>query len=281
MIMLLRLNQSMLSMAILIATATAALAQEEAVSEELATPPSLPFELPELPDDAPESAAPPAAGAIAPPPTGHNVPVGAGLASPSHSLAGATNEDIRDVRGPISVPVGMPWAWITMASVAVLGGLVAGWLYLRRHSSTRAKLAYEIAFEQLERARSLMQPEQAREFSIQVSEAVRTYIDQRFELGATHCTSEEFLAGLLSDPHSPLQIHTEALQDFLGHCDLAKFAGFSLAVPQMEAMHASAWRLVDETRPRPNEDKNNQTAEEERSPTVRDSVPALAAGGAS
>jgi hypothetical protein len=190
-------------------------------------------------------------------------------------------DDVRDIHGPIRVPARATWGWRLMGGLVGLGGLIAGWLYFRRRSSAQPRPAYEIAFEQLERARSLMQPEQAREFSIQVSAAVRAYLDQRFEVGSTHSTTQEFLATLLSTPHNPLQLYAGYLRDFLEHCDLAKFAGFALSVPQMEAMHTSAWRLVDETRPRSEDNQNKQAVKKDRSSAVADAVPAWATGGAS
>jgi len=226
--------------------------------------PELPFALPELPDD---STAPTGPGAVA-------------QVAPSHPPVAVVEEDIRDIHGPLNVPAGATWAGRLWAALVVLGGLIAGWLTFRRRSSARPRLAYEIAFEQLERARSLMQSEQAREFSIQVSAAVRTYLDQRFEAGSTHCTTQEFLAALVSTPHNALQTYAGHLRDFLGHCDLAKFAGFALSVPQMEAMHTSAWRLVDETRPRFEDNKTQKAVKQDRPSAVADAVPVLAAGGA-
>jgi hypothetical protein len=194
---------------------------------------------------------------------------------------GLAEEDIRDIQGPFSFPASTAWGWGLLIILVVLAGLAAGWLIFRRRSPAQARQAYEIAFEQLLRARLLMQPEQAREFSIQVSGAVRTYLDQRFQVGSTHRTTEEFLADLFTKPDNPLQSYTGPLRDFLGHCDLAKFAGFALSVPQMEAMHRSAWRLVDETRPRPENKQAPEAAKQDRPSAVADAVPTFATGGAS
>jgi hypothetical protein len=272
-----------LAVALLTATVGAALADEGSGSSPpapAAIPPQLPFALPELPDD---STAPTTRAGRGPPRAESRLGPSRG-GRPGCSLppsSGGVEEDIRDIHGPLSVPARATWGWRLWVALVVLGGLIAGWLTFRRRSSARPRLAHEIAFEQLERARSLMQSEQAREFSIQVSAAVRTYLDQRFEVGSTHCTTQEFLAALVATPQNPLQTYTGHLRDFLGHCDLAKFAGFALSVPQMEAMHTSAWRLVDETRPRPEDNKNKQAVKQDRPSAVADAVPAFAAGGAS
>jgi len=275
-----------LSVAILVATATASHGLDEVLPAEdpaVAAPaePQLPFEIPELSETESDSIAPGPASSFARPQASLGLPGAPTQGAPSGSMIGATDEDIRAIRGPISIPAPIRWAWVALAALILTTVLAVAWVLYRRHSSIRVRLAYEIAFEQLERARSLMQPEQAREFSIMVSEAMRSYIDQRFGLGATHCTTEEFLRSLATEQNNPLQGHTEPLRDFLGHCALAKFAGFVLAVPQMEAMHASAWRLVDETRPRPEDNLTEKTADRETSLATADRVPALAVGGAS
>jgi hypothetical protein len=245
--------------------------------------PDLPFDLPEMPEDSAATTppVPGAAGALPAPNAGPGQP---GVAVPgafSQAQAAVVQDDIRDIRGPIHVRATTPWGRVFLAAALVLGGLVAAWIYLRRRSSVRARLAFEIAFDQLERARALMQPEQAREFSILVSRVIRTYLDHRFDVGMTHCTTEEFLAGLVSRPRNPLQTYAGPLRDFLGHCDLAKFAGFALSVPQMEAMHSSAWRLVDETRPRPEQSKTKPAVPQDPPSALVNPGPAFAAGGAS
>ena len=273
-----------LAVALLTMTVGAALAEEGSGSSPpapAAIPPQLPFALPELPDDSTAPTVPGPAGARPVPNPGSGLPGAVAQVAPSHPPVAVVEEDVRDIHGPLSVPLSAAWGWRLWVALVVLGGLIAGWLTFRRRSSARPRLAHEIAFEQLERARSLMQSEQAREFSIQVSAAVRAYLDQRFEVGSTQCTTQEFLAALVATPQNPLQTYAGHLREFLGHCDLAKFAGFALSVPQMEAMHTSAWRLVDQTRSRPEDNKNKQAVKQDRPSAVADAVPAFAAGGAS
>jgi len=92
-----------------------------------------------------------------------------------------------------------------------------------------------------------MQPPQAREFSIAVSDVVRRYIEQRFEVIATHQTTEEFLRDLLATSRSALLRHRALLTEFLHQCDLVKFAGMSLTAQNMESLHHSARAFVLET----------------------------------
>jgi hypothetical protein len=155
-----------------------------------------------------------------------------------------TTEDIRDIRGPKPIP--SPWFWpLCLAGGATLAALAyAAWLWNRRSALATALLPYELALARLAEARPLMQPESAREFSIAVSEIVRHYIEQRFQVWAARRTTEEFLHGLLEPSDALLTTHRALLADFLRHCDLAKFARWVLSAEEMETMLQSARSFV-------------------------------------
>ena len=163
------------------------------------------------------------------------------------AVPNAVTQDIRDIRGPKHIP--SPWLWPAW----VAGGLALGalgyavWRWNRRRAIAAAKLPYEIALDRLEEARALMQPENAREFSITVSEIVRNYIEDRFQVRAARRTTEEFLHELLEPSDSMLASHCGLLADFLIHCDLAKFARWILSIQEMETMLQSARTFVLET----------------------------------
>jgi len=158
-------------------------------------------------------------------------------------------EDIRDIRGPVPIPV----SWHVPAAI-VAGLLLAAaivWLVRRRRRRSvplaAPPTADAVALAALEGARMLMDPARAREFGIAVSDAVRTYIEARFDARAAHRTTEEFLHDLMADGTAGLAPHRTLLADFLGHCDLAKFAREPLTVPDMDAMLASAVTFVRRT----------------------------------
>jgi hypothetical protein len=159
----------------------------------------------------------------------------------------AATQDIRDIRGPKHIP--SPWLWPAwLAGGLALTALGYGaWRWNRRRSLASAKLPYEIALDHLEEARALMQPENAREFSITVSEIVRHYIEERFHVCAARRTTEEFLYDLLESSDALLAGHRALLADFLHHCDLAKFALWVLSIEEMENMLQSARTFVIET----------------------------------
>lgn len=177
------------------------------------------------------------------------------FASAPALLAETTDDDIHDVHGVIHIPP----AWLWLVYVAAGIGFVAllyflwRWWKKRRKEIVKPKLPHEIAFERLLAARALMTAAEAKAYSIAVSDAIRSYIEDRFGERAAHRTTEEFLHDLLAGKTASLSVHIALLDDFLRHCDLVKFARHALTREDMEAMHASALRFVDETKPMPDD----------------------------
>jgi hypothetical protein len=191
--------------------------------------------------------------ATAPPPTATPATAAPATAAPANTASAPmaqtqtsptpVNQDIRDIRPPYHIPPGWLWLAWTAGGLALVGLAYGAWRWHRR-LSVRAKLPYELALERLEAARPLMHPEQARAFSIAVSEVVRDYIETGFPVRAAHRTTNEFLRDLATRSDSPLVAHQPVLTEFLHHCDLAKFARWVLSVPQMQAMLQSAGAFI-------------------------------------
>jgi hypothetical protein len=166
--------------------------------------------------------------------------------------------DIRDIRDPIHIPY--PWLWVVyvLAGLLVLGLIYWGYrAWKKRSQKIPVKLSHEIALERLEAARRLMIETRVKEFSIEVSDAVRVYIEERFRVAAAHRTTEEFLHDLLTNTSSPLAPYSKSLEEFLKFCDLAKFAKWALSSSEMQSMYESAKRLVEGTIPKMEESKAN------------------------
>jgi hypothetical protein len=169
-----------------------------------------------------------------------------GMNPTAPAAASEPSEDIRDIRGPKYV---MP-AWLVPALLAATALLALGAYRARRwhrRRQARALLPFETALQRLDGIRVLMQPASVREFSIAVSDIVRHYIEQRFDVTATQQTTEEFLRDLLDYSHPSLVRHRAVLSEFLNQCDLVKFAGVSLSIQGMESLHGSARAFVLET----------------------------------
>jgi hypothetical protein len=154
-------------------------------------------------------------------------------------------EDIRDIHGPIAVAAPRPLGWLIAGAGALLlvaAGLAVAWR--RRRPSLPP---HERALRALAALQAAEQSD-ARIFSFTVSEIVRVYVEEAFTVRAAHRTTEELLADLMRD-QSPIAAHRPAIAEFLHHCDLAKFAGWSLSPAEMAAMLASAETLVRATAP--------------------------------
>ncbi len=168
------------------------------------------------------------------------VPVGSGL------LAATAAEGLRDIRGP--VPLTDPWVVAGWVAAALAGlGLAGAAVWWWRRRAARADGGSgpdpgDVARRRLAGALELLGD--ARAFVNAVSEAVREFLEARTGLRAPDRTTEEFLAELASegrmDPGD-----RELLSDFLGRCDLVKFAGVRPPRPELEDLHLSALRLVD------------------------------------
>jgi H+/gluconate symporter-like permease len=184
----------------------------------------------------------------------------------------ASADDIRDIRGPKGIfPFWQMAALLVGAALLAIGGYAA-WRWARRRS-TKAQQRFEIALQQLEEIRALMQPSSVREFSIAISDIVRRYIEDEFKVTATHRTTEEFLHDLLESSNASLAAHRNLLAQFLNQCDLAKFAGVGLSMRIMETLHQSARSFVIESsKPLPAAE-THQALGSDRTPEAHDSLP--------
>jgi hypothetical protein len=190
--------------------------------------------------------APPGAfGAPQAPPGAWQPSHGGAPAVPDASVASPDSEDIRDIRGPKAVAPAWQLPAVAAAALLLAVGAYVYWRIRRRRP--RPLLPFEIALQRLEDIRPLMVPPRAAEFSVAVSDIVRGYIEQRFEVTATRQTTEEFLRDIVDSADTPLARHRAVLGRFLQQCDFVKFGGASLSVPSMESLRQSARTFVRET----------------------------------
>lgn len=171
--------------------------------------------------------------------------------TPQSSLTADTNA-LRDIKPPVDIPNSLLWLWILLALVALL--TVAFWLWRRSRSKqtqgpvTPPVPAHVRARQRLDAALGLI--DQPREFCTAVSDAIRQYLEERFNFHAPERTTEEFLHELAAtELLTPDQ--KESLGEFLQRCDLVKFARYEPREPELHELHGSALRLVEETEPTP------------------------------
>ena len=170
--------------------------------------------------------------------------------------AAATQEipDIRGLKDVMDIPTGNEWVlWLFVAAAALVLIGVAAWFVRRRLASRREELAplpppppHVVAWERLQRALGLIH--EAEQFCTEVSQIIRVYLEERFKLHAPDRTTEEFLFELQSSQRLVCE-HKQLLADFLGECDMVKFAKVEPPEQELRNLHEAASRLVGETQP--------------------------------
>jgi hypothetical protein len=174
-------------------------------------------------------------------------PLSATNSAATNTLAGS---DLRDIKGPVHISNGWVWLWWTLGAVAVAA---LACLALRRWLKRPKVKPPEIIVPPHERARRKLQEaldfiDQPRWFCILVSDTLRVYLEERFDLRAPERTTEEFLQELQSSPLLSFS-QMQSLGDFLMRCDFVKFARYEPGEPELRQLHEAAVRLVDETAP--------------------------------
>ena len=166
------------------------------------------------------------------------------------SIAASAN-DIRDIKPPVNIPSGWEWLCWTLGTLAVAALVFAAWRWWQKRRSQipvePPVPAHVRAKEMLEKALALIA--HPKPFCTLVSDTVRTYLEERFEFRAPERTTEEFLQELRGTNLLSLE-QKEKLGEFLGCCDLVKFAKYEPVENELRDLHGSALRLVEETEPR-------------------------------
>jgi hypothetical protein len=167
------------------------------------------------------------------------------------SSVGVTNE-LRDIKPPVEIPSGWAWVWWVAAAIACIMLAWWAWRYWQRKKAILPVVPvippHVRARQKLEQALALLG--QPREFCILVSDAIRWYLEERFQFRAPERTTEEFLHELQGTLLLSAS-QKSSLSDFLARCDLVKFARYEPGEAELRDLHASALRLIEETEPKP------------------------------
>jgi hypothetical protein len=114
---------------------------------------------------------------------------------------------------------------------------------------------------------ALGQIHQPKPFTIAVSDALRLYLEDAFELRAPEQTTEEFLVAVQDSALlSPAQ--KDSLKDFLESCDMVKFARYEPRESELRKLHEYALNLVRQTEPDTPGDAGNLTTGRSKSSIV-------------
>ena len=134
-------------------------------------------------------------------------------------------EEFHDITGPVDYFLLQPWMiFCAVAAVLLLAGLTY-WLVKRwRSRPVVVPTPRQRALDLLARAETEIEKLTPYQFSIRVSDILRRYVTEQYELPVTRQTSVEFLNALAATSFTGDE--QTLLTDFLNRCDLIKFARY-------------------------------------------------------
>ena len=161
----------------------------------------------------------------------------------------AQQDQLDDIRPPYFYLRSWFWLWLALALIAAIALLILLWILFKPRHQLTPKTAYDLTLEKLEKARALLREDQPIPYAVMVSEAIRTYLGQRFQSPSTRRTTEEFLRQMEADRTTPLAEHRALLREFLQSCDLVKFARYQPTLSELEQVQQNAYGFVVATKP--------------------------------
>ena len=154
-------------------------------------------------------------------------------------------EDIRDIAPPVDYSLVPPWVIYCgiLLGLATLG-LIAWWIRQRSLRPKPEQSARDRALQELNRNRAEMETFTPYQFSIRVSDILRRYVTDQYQLPVTRQTSVEFL-GMLAKASPFSEDEKSLLEDFLNRCDLIKFARYDATIEDSRLLLEEATRFVE------------------------------------
>lgn len=162
--------------------------------------------------------------------------------------SGSETNELRAVKPFVKVPSEWGWLWWILLALALAAAAYWAW-HRRRKPPAAVPLApptppHVLARQRLQAALSVIHD--PREFCIRVSDALRAYLEDRFQFHAPDRTTEEFMTEL-HGTHLLTFDQRDSLAAFLQSCDLVKFARHEPTEAALRDLYDCALRLVDET----------------------------------
>ncbi|UCH64480.1 MAG: hypothetical protein JSW63_07540 [Ignavibacterium sp.] len=174
-----------------------------------------------------------------------------------HTVPVSTAEEIKDVKSPLTIA----FDWIELMLWLALGLLViiVGWILYKRYKKKKSEAPIEkkiikipvhvkalSALDELE-GHKLWQQGKVKEYHSRITEIIRVYFEDRFDLPAMELPTTESLDQLRSIKEA--KNITDLTFDFLSNADLVKFAKFQPLQSVNEEMMTQARDIIRETIP--------------------------------
>jgi hypothetical protein len=175
-----------------------------------------------------------------------------------HTVKVDTTQSIKPIIGPLKVPVSfremLPWILAVLAAVLLIISLI--WYVKKRRNkepvfSLRPKvvlLPHELALQEIEklRVKKLWQAGRVKEYHSELTEILRRYIEDRFQVPALEQTSAEITVSLMTNPACPHQA-LDKLGNLLILADMVKFAKVQPLAMENEKSLNDGIEFVNET----------------------------------
>jgi hypothetical protein len=152
--------------------------------------------------------------------------------------------DIHEIAPPVDYSLVPPWVIYSgiVLGIALLA-LIGWWIWKRAQRPKPVQSPRDRALEKLERIDDEMEMLTPYQFSIAVSDILRGYVTEQYNLPVTRQTSVEFL-GMLAKSSPFSADETSLLEDFLGRCDLIKFARYDATTEDSRRLLEEATQFV-------------------------------------
>ena len=167
-------------------------------------------------------------------------------------------EDLRDVKPPVALP-SYDWIWLVVFFIVLTLVSIYFWNKTRQRRSAMIPkpgiilTPWERAYQRLDSLAggNLLRDGQWEAYYLTLSDIIRRYFEERFEVRAPEMTSEEFLVSLRGFAQLSGAANN-VLKEFLDSCDMVKFARYLPQMTEAQKTTLLGRRLVDETRPNEN-----------------------------
>ncbi|MGI8890413.1 MAG: DUF4381 domain-containing protein [Chthoniobacterales bacterium] len=153
-------------------------------------------------------------------------------------------QEFHDITGPMNYFILKPWMIFCAVAVFLLLVGLTIWLIKRwRNRPVAVKTPRQRALDLLARIETEIDKLTPYQFSISVSDILRRYVTEQYQLPVTRQTSVEFLNTLAAT--SPFSADEQSLlSDFLNRCDLIKFARYDATKEDSRMLLDEAGRFV-------------------------------------
>ena len=174
-----------------------------------------------------------------------------------HTVPVSTAEEIKDVKSPITIPYN--WMRLLLWIAIAIFIIIAGYYSYKKYKQKKLEQPVEkkiiiipphvkalAALENLE-SEQLWQKGFIKDYHSRITEIIRNYFEERFDLPAMELTTTETIHHLKGIKEK--EIILEITYDFLSNADLVKFAKFQPLETVNEEMMKQAKEIIQSTIP--------------------------------